>query len=91
MHYDEQHQQRDRHVAGLRGEDAAPPPPLAADVGVGDLVFARNGHHAASFAPVIKAVASSGLDVLDQLVGPLLAAAEHHDAIGDGEDVGHAV
>ena len=42
-------------------------------------------------APVIRPVTSSGLDLRDRLLGDLAAAAEHDDAVGDGEDVGHAV
>ena len=51
----------------------------------------RHGHHAASFAPVMRAVTSSGLVSLDRLVSPLLAAAHDDDAVANREDVGHAV
>ena len=53
--------------------------------------FQGHGHHAASFAPVIRAVTSSGRGLVDRLVGPLLAAAHDDHAVADREHVGHAV
>ena len=44
-----------------------------------------------SMAPVISPVISSGELFGDALVGDLPAAAQHDDAVGDREDVGHAV
>ena len=48
-------------------------------------------HHAVSIAPVMRPVTSSGRALRDRLVGHLLAAPQHDDAVGDGEHVGHAV
>ena len=54
---------------------------------------ARSSPHrqACWIAPVIRPVTSSGLDWRDRLVGDLAAAAHHHDAVADREDVRHAV
>src|ERR1700758_2980582 len=60
VHHHDQEDQRDRDVAGLRGEDAAAPPFGLADIGEGNCAFHGHGHHAASLAPVISAVTSSG-------------------------------
>ena len=48
-------------------------------------------HHAVSMAPVIRPVTSSGELCAIGLSATLLAAAQHDDAVGHREHVGHAV
>src|SRR6516165_2894472 len=61
VHHYEQRHKREQDIAGLRGKDTALPPSGLTDIGEGDRRFDRRGHHAASFAPVMREVTSSGL------------------------------
>ena len=64
---------------------------VCADIGKGDRGFDRHGHHAASFAPVMRAVTSSGLVSRIGLSALFSPRRMHDDAIADREDVGHAM
>ena len=94
-HVGHQQRQRHRHPEGLAGEDALQHGLLLdlRDVGNGGVtgLGALRMAQAARIAPVIRPVISSGDVLAVTLVGHLRAAAQHDDAVADGENVGHAV